>query len=80
MTANGHMRLQRGKTKKKKTRKRRKIKVIPADKRWLTMEEAADVAGLSRTKLYKHFAEIGAVKKGRRTIVDRQRLDGWMSV
>jgi excisionase family DNA binding protein len=81
MNANGSSKRKAGSGRKtqKRTRTRRTIRVIPVERRWLSVEEAADVANLSRTKLYKHLDEIGAKKVGRRTIIDRERLDGWLS-
>ena len=66
--------------KDKRRRKRRTIKVILADKRFLSINEAADDAGLSRGTILKNLGEIGFKQVDRRRIIDRTRLHKWLAV
>jgi hypothetical protein len=63
----------------KQKRKRRERIHVPADKRWLSWEEAESVSGLCRNSLRPHIREIGAKKVGNRTIIDRFVLDPWLA-
>ena len=54
---------------------------IPPEKEWITYREASEMAGLSRTTLWKLLStgEIRAAKVGRAVRISRHSLDEYLN-
>lgn len=64
--------------KEKRRRQRRKRKAVPAEQKFLTVDEAADDVGLGRSAIYQNLEEIGSLKIGGRRLIVRTRLHEWI--
>lgn len=59
-------------------RRRRTRTVIPAERKFLSINEAADDCGLGRSAIYANLAAIGSLKVGGRRLIVREKLHAWL--